>query len=184
MAKYNLHVDDVSVEAMFNKVGGVEGARRLLRGETRVAPVGGNILTIDRSVSATYPDWKKDLADPEFENTGPITVDPLSTILYLHPKQKNGERIGGTELYKFLKSTGLIEHGLDLRFGEELVKHLQLFPTAWKGKYVFLWKSVVLDRRGGLGVPYVCEDGGAVRVYWHWLGHDFDDGHPAVLSAS
>lgn len=33
MAKYNFYIEDVSVEAVFNKLGGVEGARRLLRNE-------------------------------------------------------------------------------------------------------------------------------------------------------
>lgn len=33
MSKYNVYVEDVSVEAVFNKLGGVEGARRFLAGE-------------------------------------------------------------------------------------------------------------------------------------------------------
>jgi len=39
MAKYNMYVEDVSVEAIFNKLGGVEGARAFLRGEQKLAPV-------------------------------------------------------------------------------------------------------------------------------------------------
>lgn len=37
MSKYNIYVEDVSVEAVFNRLGGVEGARRLLRGELMVS---------------------------------------------------------------------------------------------------------------------------------------------------
>lgn len=33
MSKYNVSIDGVSVEAVFNKLGGVEGARRFLKGE-------------------------------------------------------------------------------------------------------------------------------------------------------
>lgn len=33
MSKYNVYVEDVSVEAVFNKLGGVEGARRFLANE-------------------------------------------------------------------------------------------------------------------------------------------------------
>lgn len=33
MSKYNVYVEDVSVEALLNKLGGVEGARRFLRDE-------------------------------------------------------------------------------------------------------------------------------------------------------
>jgi hypothetical protein len=37
MSKYNFYVEDVSVEAVFNKLGGVEGARRFLRDELSVS---------------------------------------------------------------------------------------------------------------------------------------------------
>lgn len=38
MSKYNVYVEDVSVEAVFNRLGGVEGARAFLRGELKLAP--------------------------------------------------------------------------------------------------------------------------------------------------
>lgn len=54
MAKYNMYVEDVSVEAIFNKLGGVDGARAFLRGELKLAPVsfhrnehGHIVLTLD-----------------------------------------------------------------------------------------------------------------------------------------
>jgi hypothetical protein len=39
MAKYEFSVDGVSVEAVFNRLGGAEGAKRLLRGELEVKEV-------------------------------------------------------------------------------------------------------------------------------------------------
>lgn len=39
MSKYNLYVEDVSVEAVFNKLGGVAGARRFLRDELDLVEV-------------------------------------------------------------------------------------------------------------------------------------------------
>ena len=36
MAKYNVYVEDVSLEALINKLGGIEGAKAFLRGETTV----------------------------------------------------------------------------------------------------------------------------------------------------
>lgn len=39
MSKYNVYVEDVSVEEVFNRLGGVEGARALLRGEQKLVPV-------------------------------------------------------------------------------------------------------------------------------------------------
>ena len=54
MSKYNVYVEDVSVEAVFNRLGGVEGARALLRGDLKLAPVafernehGHIVLTVD-----------------------------------------------------------------------------------------------------------------------------------------
>lgn len=37
MSKYNVYVEDVSLEAVFNKLGGVEGARRFLSGVVEIA---------------------------------------------------------------------------------------------------------------------------------------------------
>jgi len=39
MSKYNLYVEDVSVEAVFNKLGGVAGAKRFLRDELDLVEV-------------------------------------------------------------------------------------------------------------------------------------------------
>lgn len=39
MSKYNLYVEDVSVEAVFNKLGGVAGAKRFLRDELNLVEV-------------------------------------------------------------------------------------------------------------------------------------------------
>lgn len=171
-------------EAVWNKHGGEEGIDRFLRGETIVVPVGHNILTIDRSVKPTWPVWTKETMHPEFENTGPTHLDPSTIIPYYHPEQKNGGRIGGTKLYEFLNNAGLIEHCLDLRVGEEFVKHPSLFPLALDGKAVFLWKSVVLSLDGSRRVPYVIGDAGRVCVVWLWIASDLCDRSPAGLSAS
>lgn len=54
--KYNLYVEDVSVEAVFNRLGGTEGAKGLLRSERVLvdrdeATRRGNILQFERKVS-------------------------------------------------------------------------------------------------------------------------------------
>ena len=54
--KYNLYVEDVSVEAVFNRLGGTEGAKGLLRSERVLvdrdeAIRRGNILNFERKVS-------------------------------------------------------------------------------------------------------------------------------------
>jgi hypothetical protein len=171
-------------EAVWNKLGGEEGVDRFLRGKTVVSTPGSNILTIDREVKPTYSDWMKEVMHPELENTGPSHLDPGSAVLYLHPKQKNGGVMGGDKLYGFLKDTGLIEHCLDLRVGEELAGQPHLWPAVWKGKAVSLWKSVVLDHDGNLSVPHVYENFSVVSVYWVRLDFDWTARNPTVLSTS
>lgn len=39
MSKYNVYVEDVNIEAILNKLGGVEGARAFLRDELKLAPI-------------------------------------------------------------------------------------------------------------------------------------------------
>ena len=39
MSKYNMYIEDVSVEAAFNKLGGIEGARAFLRNDQKFTPV-------------------------------------------------------------------------------------------------------------------------------------------------
>lgn len=184
MSKYNVYVEDVSVEAVFNKLNGVDGARRFLAGQTVVSPVGGNILTIDRSVRPVYPDFAKVVMHPELEDVGPTSFDLVTLPLYPHPTQKKGGRIEGNKLYSSLKDTGLIEYCLDLRVGEELVKQPHLWPASWKGLFLPLWKSVVRYADGNLYVPYVYEHAGRVFVNWNLLDNDFYDNYPAALSAS
>lgn len=64
MAKYNLYVEDVSVEAVFNKLGGVEGAKRFLRDELQLIEPewgwcykGGVIRFTVTSDGTTGPEW-------------------------------------------------------------------------------------------------------------------------------
>ena len=177
-------------EAVWNKLGGEEGVDRFLRDETMVMEKPRRIpcfyiLSVDRSVRPTYPDGVEKVMHPDLEATGPEQCDPGAAILYSHPKQKNGGWIKGNELYAFLKETGLIEHCWSLRDGEELKENPHLYPEAWKGKCIFLWKSVVLEHRSGaLSVPYVYWNDGAVDLGWGWLVDDLCDAHPAALSAS
>ncbi len=64
MSKFNVYVEDVSVEAVFNKLGGVAGAKRFLRDELTLIEVSrswreedGVILFSVESDGTTGPDW-------------------------------------------------------------------------------------------------------------------------------
>lgn len=172
------------LNAIVKKLGGKEGADRFRRGELVVCEKSPRLLFVDRTIKPTYPDFVGKVLHPELEHTGPSHLDPALTPLYLHPKQKNGGALEGNKLYAFLKETGLIEHCFSLRDGEELKKNPHLFPESWKGQFVFLWKSVVQHRGGGLSVPCVVLHGGQVCLHWYWLGDDWSGNVPAALSAS
>jgi hypothetical protein len=83
MAKYNLYVEDVSVEAVFNKLGGVEGARRFLRDELTLSEVvrswseeDGIIRFSVTSNGTSGAGWVKRLADGGY-NTIVHTMEVL-----------------------------------------------------------------------------------------------------------
>lgn len=97
MSKYNVYIDDVSVEAVFNKLGGVDGARRFLRDELSVSePIrswreeDGVIYFSVTSDGTTCEDWikrlcgngfrvgdnaKQVLRSPNFKPTNGVTTE-------------------------------------------------------------------------------------------------------------
>ena len=97
MSKYNVYIEDVSVEAVFNKLGGVEGARRFLRDELLVSEPtrswreeDGVIYFSVTSDGTTGEDWikrlegngfrvgdyaKQVLRSPDFKPTNGVTTE-------------------------------------------------------------------------------------------------------------
>jgi len=97
MSKYNVYIEDVSVEAVFNKLGGAEGARRFLRDELLVSePIrswreeDGVIYFSVTSDGTTGEDWitrleskvfrvggyaKQVLRSPDFKPTNGVTTE-------------------------------------------------------------------------------------------------------------
>lgn len=70
MSKYNLCIENVSVEAVFNKLGGIEGAKRFLRGDLELKAVArswteeDSIIYFDvTSDGTTGPEWEKKLEE-------------------------------------------------------------------------------------------------------------------------
>ncbi|HEY0221064.1 MAG TPA: hypothetical protein VGC58_02465, partial [Candidatus Paceibacterota bacterium] len=121
MAKYNFFVEDVSVEAVFNKLGGVDAARRLLRGELTLVEPAPDTIFVDRSVRPRYPDWMKEVLHPELEATGPNKFEAGRLNLWLHDGQKDG-LVKGRVIYDHLKSNDMLSSCLGLRDLEEIRK--------------------------------------------------------------
>lgn len=183
MSKYNFYVEDVSVEAVFNKLGGVDGARRLLCDELTLVEVAPDLVRVDRTVRPTYPDWMREVLHSELEATGPSEFDYGKLTMWLHDRQKNGT-VTGQVIYDHLKSGDMLSSCLGLRDLEEIQKKgITHFRKYFKGQAVFGWKSVVRLGDGLLDVPYLCESGGRVVLFWDWPGHDWDSSSPALRFA-
>lgn len=142
------------------------------------------LIKVDRSIGPVYPDWVKDILHPDLELSGPGEFDLANVEQWLHEKQKTG-RIVGNDLYAYLQKEGMLQSCLSLRDGEEIRKNgVEAFRKFFKGKYLFLWRSVVRGRSGSLDVPYLCGDGVRVVVGWRWLDRGWDGYGPAGRIAS
>ena len=143
------------------------------------------IIRVDRSVRPSYPEWTKTVMHPELEVTGPAEYDINKVEQWLLDSQKEGGLTRGTTIHNHLKDTKMLKICLGLRDLEEIQKKgVTFFRKYFKGKAVFAWQGVVLNRNGRLFVPYLCESGDEVVLVWDWLDDDFDGDDPALRHAS
>lgn len=191
--KYNIYVEDVSVQAVFDKLRGVGGAKRFLRDElvlveqdpkSAVPEPLDFTVRLDRFV--VLPSW----ADPnwltqEFMNlqtTGLAEYNLQSGVeQLLHDDQKTGV-VSGNIIYRCLKNDDALANQLGLADLLAIQKMgVGVFRALFKSKAVFGWKSVV--RKCGshkLYVPYLYEHGDIVVLCWCWLDNDWNSYHPAL----
>lgn len=142
------------------------------------------IIRVDRTVKPTYPDFVKEVKHPELELAGPGEFDVRKLDRWLHPKQVSGYATGN-EIYEKLIAEKLFEGCFNLAdLGAIQARGSMFYRKHFAGLVLPAWASVVLDRFGGLSVPYLCEDGGTVLRHWFWLGSNFDSRGPALRRAS
>lgn len=183
MSKYNFCVEDVSVEAVFNKLGGADGARRFLRDELALIEVTPDLVRVDRTVRPTYPSWVREVLHTELEAIGLTEFDCAKLELWLHDAQKTGV-VRGQVIYGHLKSNNMLESCLGLRDMEEIQKKgIAYFRKHFKGQAVFGWKSIVRDDDGSLYVPCLFGSGGEVVLSWRWLDYGWLSANPALRFA-
>ena len=160
-----------TIEAIVNKLGGMEGAQRFLRGDAEVVI---KTHTIDCDANPHVPDgWKVE----EHIKGGELRWNPDEVELYLCDKQKDGI-IEGNKLRKLLKGKPV----LNACVLDYLLANHQLIPEEWKGKVVFFWGTIYRDSDGYLCVRYLCWRGGRWNWNFGWLVSGFGDGSPAALS--
>ncbi|MBP7846152.1 MAG: hypothetical protein KA007_01810 [Candidatus Pacebacteria bacterium] len=166
-----MYVEDVSVEAIINKLGGIDGAKKFLRGECEV------ITTkhiIDTDIASFIPNnWSIE----EHRKGGQLEWNPEKISLYLSESQKTG-RIVGTDLRKELSGMPV----LNACVLDYLLANPHLIPEEWKGKCVFFWGTVYRDSNGSLYVRYLYWYGGKWDWSSNWLGHGWNAVDPAACS--
>ena len=160
-----------TVEAIVNKLGGLEGAQRFLRGDAEVVI---KTHVIDCDANPYVPNnWKVE----EHIKGGELRWNPDEVELYLCDKQKGGT-IEGNELRKLLKGKPV----LNANVLDYLLANPQLIPEEWKDKAVFFWGTIYRNSHGLLYVRFLywLDD----RWFWNsdWLDFFFNDSNPAVLS--
>ncbi|MBI4092896.1 MAG: hypothetical protein HY420_03145 [Candidatus Kerfeldbacteria bacterium] len=144
------------------------------------------IVRVNRSVRPAYPDWVDKVMNPELESTGPAEYDLATSIaLWLHEGQQGGV-VTGQVIYAYLNEHDLLRSCLSLQDALEIQKNgVAVFQKVFGDKIVYFWKSVVQNRDDrNLHVPCLYVHGDRVVLHWDWLGHDWDDGEPAVRFAS
>lgn len=168
------------IEAIVNKLGGMDGVRRFLSGELMVE-MAKHTINCDAE-PFTPSGWKVE----EHKKGGQFAFDPAKIKLYLSPNQQDGEVIGGNELRKEMAS----EPVLNANVLDYLLAHPELIPEDWKkdeqGKtrYVFFWGTIYRYSSGYLCVRSLYWGGGS----WGWSGRWLDGGwrgvDPAAVLAS
>jgi len=183
MSKYDVSVGDpygdVSVEAVFNKLGGVRGAKQFLAGqlvlvearpkpETSSEPPLDFTIRVDRLAKLTYPDRMRRLMHPELQATGPVEFDLKTSVAQWFSEEQKTGVVRGHAVYLQLK----MENALDscLGFADLLAikdKGIPVLRPLYNGKLLFGWKSVVQCYDDDFLVPYLYEDGyDTVVVSW------------------
>lgn len=143
-----------------------------------------SFVLVDRTILPKYPDWVKEVLYPELESVGPAEFDAGKLELWLHDRQKNG-MVTGNVIHSYLKNHDMLKECLGLRDLEEIQKKgIFFFRKHFKGKCVFGWKSVILDRHDILCSPCLYEEVGNVCFFWCWLINNRGSDNPALRFAS
>jgi hypothetical protein len=194
MSKYNVYVEDVSVEAVFNKLGGIEGARQFLCGNVEITIVKH---TVDLGVPPRLPFNGAEVV--KHEGTGVVEielrsddnlyVDGKKVELFLSERQKGNKRIVGHELRQELESGEKVL--LNSNVLDYLYDHPELYPEHWKQdekgdtRYIFFWGSSFRHSAlGNLCTRSLFWVSGGLHRYYHWLGYDWDRQYPSASVAS
>ncbi|MDP3901700.1 MAG: hypothetical protein Q8Q37_01845 [bacterium] len=155
MSKYNLYIEDVSVEAVFNKLGGVDGAKQLLSGELVIkgAELVSQIFSVIVDYSSTlcamieagsYNWVSLDINDKNFPSPK-ITSDLPQATINLELIRFN-KRMSSEQVMDELKKQNLRPATLPelLAFGAKFPEKQRKYPLVALGS---VWQNLYGRRR-------------------------------------
>lgn len=180
-----------TIEAVFNKLGGMDGARRFLRNELVVSEPVARVIKIDRTKPFNPADfigsgWMID--EPQDERS--LALDEMDLIkVRFETMLKSGEPyITGEEKLKRLKAAGHVR--LDAKIFQTLWENQSLIPESWKEKidgntrYIFFDGTVLRSPGGRRCVLYLCWYDGRWRWCYSWLDNSWSVSSPSAVLAS
>ena len=178
------------LNAIVKKLGGEEGARKLLRDELVIFKPISQIIQIDRSkpfdpVNFIVAGWSIEEQD---EKSLALTKVDLAKVVFETTLEKNEKNIKGEERLERLKEKNVVR--LDAKIFQMLWENQHLIPENWKEKtngnttYIFFDGTVLRSSDGRRYVLYLCWDGGEWDGDYGWLGGGFGASDPSVVLAS
>lgn len=176
MSKYNMYVEDVSVEALLNKLGGVEGAKRFLRDELVISEAIAKKL-LERLSTIALPAVKDFTAKEHFVvDTSKKAVVKVS---YLSDNFKANflQKVESDKVAEELAINKLLENSFDPIIITALGGEAKVEITLGQFFAVFAkqpnGETGVLLTNGYANVGYIRDTHG---VLWVVGGHWYDDG--------
>ena len=115
----------------------------------------------------------------EHQRGGSFEWNPEKASLFLTEEQSNGSYNRGDDLRKKLE--GMNPFNANLL--DYLLKHPDLIPDEWKGKWVFFWGTIYRFSSGFLFVRCLRWFGDEWHWRYFWLDDDFDDDCPSAVPA-
>lgn len=148
--------------------------RRFLENGARVNVITGDVIDCD--ADPFVPDgWSVE----SHKKHGMMVWNSNAIMLHLE-KEQNTSSLNGNKLRKRIEKLP----ALNANVLDYLLKHPDLIPESWKGKYVFFWGTIYRNSGGLLCVRCLRWNGGKWRWRFYWLVFDWRSGHPAALASA
>lgn len=124
-----------------------------------------------------YPDRFTEIMHPRLDTTGPNRYD-LSEIDLLEKPSELGWHVRGCIVYDYLKKRNLLSSCLRYQDGCAIQeKGSEVYKKFFGYKILFLWGSVMKDRKGQLYVRSLEPFKNKVGAQWRWLADGVNLSH-------